>query len=275
MSKRAAAEQEVLVDLGYEGGGHTLVRQRQPGEAWQLYERWSSMYLDDDDVDQVAGGTDPVSSLEHWLEGLGENLARVHPIEIHPEVCAQVWKAVCGVAPVGHTRGSGWRHVRESWGHFFPWSRAWSPATGQHLIFVVSPRPRLRSALREVLRAWDDEQPHGQHVVVALEAPEELLIVERELKRSADLIVLDLPPEQILDLQQLREAEESCAVFLAFVGSAREARRLDAQVFDTFIRPRAPTPAALASVRSCKSARSFYADRALLEAVEGAIYARG
>jgi hypothetical protein len=133
----------------------------------------------------------------------------------------------------------------------------------------------MRSALREVLRTWDDEQPHGEHVVVALEAPEELLIVERELKRSADLIVLDLPPEQILDLQQLREAEESCAVFLAFVGSAREARRLDAQVFDAFVRPRAPTPAALASVRSCTSARSFYTDRPLLEAVELAIYGRG
>ena len=280
MTSGSMVDSEVLVDLVLEGAHATLRRRTSMSGKAKLFEDAGTIPFDENSADYWKHGTRPVTSLKAWLAALGDRLPQLFPVTVHPEVRAQVWGAVFDAAPRGGNGRDGRRAVREAWGQLFPWAKSWAPLVGAasrpHMLFVVSGNPRVRSALRELLRQWNDEQPHGEHVVVALEEAVEMLTIERELKRSADLFLLDLSSEAIAELQALREnVRQSVASFIGLASAPEPARQSTGPSLGTFIHPDPLTAAGYRNAKSVRYMRDGDPEWTLLKAVEVGIYGRG
>ena len=91
MAEQPGSE-EVVLDLGVEGGGLTIYRARSEAGTWVYYKRTSSIWFDDDDNEAWQyRASEPAPSFE---ELLGTEWAWFTPISVHPEYRQSVWDLV-------------------------------------------------------------------------------------------------------------------------------------------------------------------------------------
>jgi hypothetical protein len=262
---------QVLISVGAEGGGATLLRKRAEDGRWHFVESTNAMNIGDDGVDFWEGETRTMPSVDAWLAKHARVLPYLYPIFVHRSLRKTVLRYVLAMARARGERGGATGNLGR-WREICSFRGRWSERgyDRPHLIFVVASSSARRRALRELLRTWDEhEQRHGEHAVVAVEEPEEMLVVERELRRAPDVVITDLTTAATKDLRRLHLDGEGHTDFIALAASRGAAKRLEGRAFATFGRPSVATPEAY------RRATPLSGVETLLKAVESAIYARG
>ncbi len=113
------ADQEVILELGAEGGMTTIVRTPLSTGGWQFHVTGRGICLDEnDDESWRSWRSEPLLSIEEALRGVASDGSWVFfsPLTVHPDYRAAVWElaqAVAGKLPKGS--GESWNRRRDDW----------------------------------------------------------------------------------------------------------------------------------------------------------------
>jgi hypothetical protein len=112
-------ENELVMELGSEGGGARIFRTEVASDGWQFHAEGSSMFLDDkDDENWRLWSCDPVPTIQDALRSIAEDGSWVflYPISVHPEYRKVVWELAQEIASKLSAESSKmWQHEISSW----------------------------------------------------------------------------------------------------------------------------------------------------------------
>ena len=112
-------KQEVVLELGVEGGGATVLRTPLASGGWQFQVKGSSMDLDENDEEQWRSWrSGPVLSVGEALREVAGDGSWVffHPLTVHPDYRAVVWElAQAAAASLPEGRWPMWERRVGDW----------------------------------------------------------------------------------------------------------------------------------------------------------------
>jgi hypothetical protein len=115
------AKNELILELGIEGGGARIYRTPLASGAWLFHVEGTSMFLDDnDDEDWRAWTKEPVQSLQEALRSIASDDSWVlfYPMSVHPEYRTSVFEhAQKAAGRLPDTLIPIWEDRREEWQH--------------------------------------------------------------------------------------------------------------------------------------------------------------